>query len=208
MLLFTGLLGAMVVGLTTASDRAAESNPAAPASTHSPGARSASWLSAIDDLDISKPSRTWTSIVLHHSATRGGDVASIDAVHRRQKDRQGRPWLGIGYHFVVGNGHPMGDGEVQATFRWRQQLSGAHAGQRDYNDHGIGICLIGNFDEADPTKKQLAAVGQLVRQLAERHAIGRERVIRHQDVHPTACPGRRFPWEQLLTELPTRPNGT
>jgi len=191
MLLVTGLLGAIVVGLTTASDRAASA-------VRRPG----SSLSAIEDFDISKPSRKWTSIVLHHSATRGGDVASIDAVHRRQKDRNGRPWLGIGYHFVVGNGRPMGDGEVRATFRWRQQLAGAHAGQHDYNEHGIGICLIGNFDETVPTKKQLAAVHQLVRQLAERHAIGRQRVIRHRDVQPTACPGRRFPWEQLLAELP------
>ncbi len=71
------------------------------------------------------PERDWKTIVLHHSATRGGDVATIDAEHRTHRDRRGNPWLGIGYHFVVGNGQKMGDGEVQATFRWHQQLPGA-----------------------------------------------------------------------------------
>ena len=55
----------------------------------------------------------------------------------------------------------MADGEIQPTFRWQQQLAGAHAGSRDYNEHGIGICLIGNFDEQAPTDRQLAAVGEL-----------------------------------------------
>ena len=67
--------------------------------------------------------------MLHHSATADGDVASIDAVHRLKRDLKGNPWLGIGYHFVVGNGHKMADGEVQPTFRWLQQLAGAHAGR-------------------------------------------------------------------------------
>ena len=75
--------------------------------------------------------RSWNSIVLHHSATAGGSVESIDAVHRRQKDAAGRPWLGIGYHFVIGNGHSMDDGQIRPTFRWHQQLAGAHAGRGD-----------------------------------------------------------------------------
>jgi len=62
-------------------------------------------------------------------------------------DRSGKPWLGIATHFVVGNGQKWVDGEVQATFRWHKQLPGAHAAYRDHNDNGIGICLIGNFDQ-------------------------------------------------------------
>ncbi|HEX3725936.1 MAG TPA: peptidoglycan recognition family protein [Pirellulales bacterium] len=142
--------------------------------------------------------RPWKSIVLHHSATASGNVASIDAVHRRQKDRAGKPWLGIGYHFVVGNGHLMGDGEIQPTFRWRDQLPGAHAGRHEYNDYGIGICLIGNFDETEPTAQQLAALGTLVSTLARRYSIPSERVVRHQDVQATLCPGRHFHLDRLL----------
>lgn len=154
------------------------------------------------DLEPSIAARDWKSIVLHHSATEGGSVAAIDAVHRRQKDTHGQPWLGIGYHFVVGNGHGMRDGEVQATFRWRQQLAGAHAGVREHNDHGIGICLIGSFDRRQPTARQVAATRLLVKSLAARYSISRDRVLRHRDLIATLCPGRRFPWQQVIAEVP------
>jgi hypothetical protein len=152
-------------------------------------------------------SRVWTSIVLHHSATNGGSVASIDAVHRKQTDRAGNFWLGIGYHFVVGNGQQMADGEIQPTFRWFKQLTGAHAGSRDFNEHGIGICLIGNFDEQPPTAKQLAALGELLQTLAHRYAIPRERVLPHRDVQATRCPGRLFPWDRAVAGLSSAAKG-
>jgi hypothetical protein len=154
------------------------------------------------DFEPPVAARDWTSIVLHHSATDGGSVESIDAVHRRQKDAEGNHWLGIGYHFVVGNGDGMGDGEIRATFRWQKQLSGAHAGRREQNEHGIGICLIGNFDRQAPTEKQIAAARGLVKTLAGRYKIGRGSVLRHQDVTATLCPGRLFPGQQVLADLP------
>jgi N-acetyl-anhydromuramyl-L-alanine amidase AmpD len=161
-----------------------------------------SWESVTQILPTSKP-RSWESIVLHHSATTAGSVASIDAAHRQQKDAAGNPWLGIGYHFVVGNGQSMGDGEVQATFRWQQQLAGAHAGNRAYNDRGIGICLIGNFEETPPTDKQLASLDMLLAMLSTRYAISRDHILRHQDVHATLCPGRHFPFQQVVGKLST-----
>lgn len=154
--------------------------------------------------DAARQERDWKTIVLHHSATHGGDVATIDAEHRKHRDRSGKPWLGIGYHFVVGNGQKMGDGEVQATFRWHKQLPGAHAGNRDHNDNGIGICLIGNFDQAPPTDRQVAAVRGLVKALAERYAISRDGLVRHSDVQATLCPGKLFPWEPVRCELAAR----
>jgi hypothetical protein len=154
------------------------------------------------ELAVASPSREWRTIVLHHSATLEGNVASIDAVHRQQKDSDGNPWLGIGYHFVVGNGRQMGDGEVRATFRWRGQMAGAHAGRSEQNEHGIGICLIGNFEDTPPTPKQLAALTELLKTLSMRYAITRSHVLRHQDVRATLCPGRFFPWEQMLAEVP------
>lgn len=154
------------------------------------------------ELAIAAPAREWRTIVLHHSATDQGDVASIDTVHRQQRDSAGNPWLGIGYHFVVGNGQRMGDGEVRATFRWRGQMAGAHAGRREQNEHGIGICLIGNFENTSPTPKQVAALTELLKSLSTRYAITRTHVLRHQDVRSTLCPGRLFPWEQMLATVP------
>jgi hypothetical protein len=206
MLLLCALVGGLAVGLTAASDRSARRESTSrqpPSPSRSSPSRSSAGADAFE-FPPQAPPRAWTSIVVHHSATTEGDVAAIDAAHRQQRDPQGKPWLGIGYHFVVGNGRPMGDGEIQPTFRWLRQLSGAHAGKRDYNEHGIGICLIGNFDEAAPTARQVAAVGYLLKSLAQRHAIPRERIVRHSEVQATACPGRLFPWEQLLANVPTK----
>lgn len=135
--------------------------------------------------------RDWTSIVIHHTATDQGSVESIHETHIAKE------WLGIGYHFVIGNGNGMGDGEIEPTFRWREQLHGAHAGTDEYNQHGIGIALIGNFDEQPPTADQLAAVKRLVAVLKSEYHIDSEHVIGHGEVKATACPGKLFP----LTEV-------
>jgi hypothetical protein len=97
-------------------------------------------------------SRDWKHIVIHHTATTSGSVESIHAAHLKNKDKNGNPWLGIGYHFVIGNGDGMPDGLVEPTFRWRTQIQGAHAGSsnKDYNERGIGICLVGNFEKTPP----------------------------------------------------------
>ena len=197
MLLLNALIGTLIAGMTTAAPFPTVAVTNASLAVVRPPL-----------VEPSVPSRDWKSIVLHHSATTGGNVASIDRVHRQQKDSAGKLWLGIGYHFVVGNGQSMGDGEIQPTFRWLEQLPGAHAGQQPLNQSGIGICLIGNFDEVAPTAKQVAAVRGLMGALAERYAIPRERMLRHLDVQATLCPGRLFPWDQLLADLSREPKGS
>jgi N-acetylmuramoyl-L-alanine amidase len=141
--------------------------------------------------------RKWNSIVLHHTAANRGSVESIHETHIQRKDSKGNPWLGIGYHFVIGNGNGMEDGEVQPTFRWREQLHGAHAGKRSYNQLGIGITLIGNFEKSPPTEAQLNSVKQLVAQLKNEYSIPDDQVFGHSEVKATACPGKLFPLEEV-----------
>ena len=150
--------------------------------------------------------KKWIYVVMHHSATESGSVESIHTSHRQRKDSLGNPWLGIGYHFVIGNGSGMLDGEVESTFRWKQQVHGAHSGSLVHNASGIGICLIGNFQQHPPTGKQLKAVTQLVSQLSQRYNIPARLVIGHKTVKPTACPGRFFPLQDVVRD--SVPNGT
>lgn len=146
--------------------------------------------------------RSWKYIVVHHSATDEGNVESIDAAHRERKDAAGKPWLGIGYHFVIGNGQGMADGLVEPTFRWREQLHGAHAGNRVHNEEGIGICLIGDFERSEPTPRQTSAARELIAWLKREYAIRADQVLRHSDVNASDCPGRRLPWDAIVADVP------
>jgi N-acetyl-anhydromuramyl-L-alanine amidase AmpD len=141
------------------------------------------------DIAPSVPEHAWRWIVVHHSATSAGDSQGIDAYHHDSKG-----WDGIGYHFVIGNGDPMPIGRIEATFRWRTQRHGAHAGpkpeQRPYNQEGIGICVIGDYtsQEVDPFVMQ--RLSELCALLIERvPTLSVEGIIAHRDLKDTECPG-------------------
>jgi hypothetical protein len=137
--------------------------------------------------------RTWSYLVVHHSAGTAGSAASFHTAHKA------RGWDGLGYHFVIGNGNGVPDGGIEVGYRWTQQRAGAHAGQRTMNEHGIGICLVGNFETSRPTPRQMESLTRLCRFLASHCNIGPAGVRRHGDVRDTACPGRWFPrdWSYL-----------
>lgn len=147
----------------------------------------------------------WRSIVIHHSATPSGSAADFDRMHRR------KGWEGLGYHFVIDNGKGGPDGRLEVGARWWQQKHGAHAGglhgesdpdaRNEFNEFGIGVCLVGNLDRAVPTKRQMETLARLVERLRERHGIGLDAVLGHRHVRQTACPGRRFSWGRLYGML-------
>lgn len=151
----------------------------------------------------SRPDRAWSAIIVHHSATREGNAAIIDKWHREQNG-----WDGIGYDFVIGNGTNSGDGEVEPTYRWRGQLTGAHTGGTPgnwANKEGIGICLVGDFNRTIPTPRQRESLVQLIRFLQQRYHIPKSRVYGHGSTpggHSTDCPGGRFSMTWLKSALP------
>lgn len=135
----------------------------------------------------------WRYIVLHHSASPAGNAATFAQEHKK------RGWDGLGYHFVIGNGSKSGDGQVEVGYRWPGQLQGAHAGSYQYNRYGIGVCLVGNFDQTRPSSRQMASLERLVAYLMIRFGIPSANVIEHREVRQTACPGRHFPLPAILT---------
>lgn len=134
-------------------------------------------------------SKRWKVIVVHHSATRAGGAKYFDAIHR------GKGWDELGYHFVIGNGTDTADGAIEVGSRWTKQKHGAHCKVPGnyYNEHGIGICLVGNFENTRPTRRQMASLTKLVSFLCEKASIPLDRVTTHGKVTgKTACPGRNF----------------
>lgn len=153
------------------------------------GARGAWTPDGTAGLDWDVPHmRAWRYIVVHHSASETGSAASFHRAHLA------RGWEGLGYHFVIGNGTGSRDGEVEVGYRWRQQERGAHAGQVDYNEFGIGICLVGNFENTNPSARQMASLRALARFLQARANIPGAHIIGHGHVpgKETRCPGRNF----------------
>lgn len=128
-------------------------------------------------------------------------MESIHRAHKQRKDSAGNSWLGIGYHFLIGNGTGMSDGQIQPTFRWKQQIHGAHSGSVVHNANGIGVCLIGNFENHAPTIKQMKAITTLVKALTQQYKIPARLVIGHNTVKPTACPGKNFPLQEVRNSV-------
>jgi N-acetylmuramoyl-L-alanine amidase len=145
--------------------------------------------------------KRWTAIVIHHSGTANGNVAIFDEWHKR-----GKHWEGVGYDFVIGNGTDSGDGEVEVTFRWRRQQTGAHCKTPSNwaNEEAIGICLVGNFNETVPTTRQMQSLVKLVGFLQNRYGIPQSHIYGHKDTpgaRATDCPGRNFPMARLKSML-------
>ena len=142
--------------------------------------------------------RPWQFIVIHHSATPTGSAGEFDRMHRA------KGWDELGYHFVIGNGAGSGDGEVEVGSRWPKQKHGAHCkvgGHPQYNDLGIGICLVGNFNMTAPSEAQMASLARLVRYLANRYGVPQSHIYGHGQLKSTDCPGRNFNYRDLFRRL-------
>ena len=135
------------------------------------------------------PSDRWQCIVIHHSASDVGGADRFDQWHKA------RGWDGLGYHFVIGNGTDTPDGRVEVGLRWDEQARGAHCKTPDefYNLHGIGICLVGNFDNYSPTEAQMKNLLRLCRFLCKRFNIPPDDIYTHGGITgKTDCPGSNF----------------
>jgi hypothetical protein len=141
--------------------------------------------------------RDWKWIVVHHSDDLSGNMAKYDRIHRDDNKWEN----GCGYHFVIGNGSKSGDGQIELGPRWPAQLQGAHAkvpGNR-FNERGVGICLVGDFDERGgrPTAAQMDSLVRLIRWLKARYRIQDANLHGHCECCVTRCPGRYFPWNEV-----------
>ncbi len=141
----------------------------------------------------------WQYIIIHHSATDFGNSLFFDKVHlRRGWDR------GIGYDFVIDNGtRGKEDGQIEVSPRWIKQIDGAHCKASGMNYKGIGICLVGDFTDTVPTKKQMNSLVRLVNILRKYYRVPASHILGHGQVPDAAteCPGKMFPWTEFRTRL-------
>lgn len=132
-------------------------------------------------------------IVLHYTGMATGEAA---------ESRLCDPASEVSSHYLVHE-----DGRVVQMVResdraWHAGKS-SWRGESDVNSCSIGIEIVNRGHQlgydAFP-RRQIAAVIELCRGIAVRHAIAPERVLAHSDVAPgrKIDPGEKFPWRDLF----------
>lgn len=144
----------------------------------------------------------WKYIVVHNSGSRVGNARIFDVYHRRVRHMVN----GLAYHFVIGNGHGSGNGQIEIGHRWTAQLNGGHVASDYLNDIALGICLVGDYNRDVPTKAQIIALNELITYLRYRvgRVQGKESIVKaHKEINPrpTDCPGRYFPYRWMHREF-------
>lgn len=123
---------------------------------------------------------TWRRILVHHSAT----GPSVTAAQIRDFHVKERGWRDIGYHAVV-LGYPHGFAVEPGR---PLAMPGAHCpGQ---NSIALGVCMVGNFENAVPPPLQLAALAVHCADWCLRFEIPVSEIRAHREFRQTVCPGR------------------
>lgn len=151
-------------------------------------------------------------IVLHHSLTRDGKTVSWGAIRDWHMGiTPGSPYRfrDIGYHGcveLIGNHYEILIGRIPGT-------TGAHAKEMGMNHRSIGVCVVGNWDIAEPPKEQLDKLRELCKWFMKIYYIAPQQVIGDRDVGLMAgmdwrdghsyktCPGKLFPLDAFRQSL-------
>lgn len=145
-----------------------------------------------DAIDLKNLQREkWKHIIGHHSAMPNGNAAIFDRYHREVRHME----YGLAYHFIIGNGTDSDECEIEIGQRWTEQLRGGHVKSLAWDENSIGICLVGNFEETYPTKRQIATFIQLTGFLKRDLLTDKPALLLHREIpgEQTLCPGANFP---------------
>lgn len=149
-------------------------------------------------------------IIIHHSATpdrkgafdfkaireyhksygyKGRVITTEEAVRLMGEGKTvKRPWLEIGYHFVV----EEIENEVAVMVGRMLDKPGAHCNVDGMNAQSIGICLVGNFNQYPVPYRQYSRALSLIRSLQNVFGIPLDNVKGHGEIAGTDCPGLQF----------------
>jgi hypothetical protein len=141
----------------------------------------------------------WTTIVIHHLGQPAGSPESLDRAHRNSG------LSGLGYHFLIGNGNGLDDGDVHIGYRWLNQTPAARPtsiNPSQWSSGSISICLVGNGNRRPFTEEQLIHLSYLVQRLQLELAIPPSRVLLAHEMGSNATsPGKYFAEAQFRSQL-------
>jgi len=122
--------------------------------------------------------RTYTDAIIIH----GTKLSSLEELHRLHLNQGIRSESGpTGFHYII---HP--DGGLR-TGRAIEEI-GAHS--RGYNEHSVGIVLVGRRAGLQPyTPTAMRVLLGLTRDLQERYYATRPHIVGHSQFSSHDCPG-------------------
>lgn len=130
-------------------------------------------------------------IIVHHSKTKDSETVSASAIRRYHVTTMG--FDAIGYHFLV---ELVGD-HIEIFVGRPLNVAGAHT--RGENRDSIGVCFIGDYDEAFPTYEMLNAGATLIAGLCATLDISEDEIHpHHKFAGYKSCPGDKFPLDGLI----------
>jgi len=165
-------------------------------------------------------------IVIHHSATKDGQVNDWAAITRFHTSyRKGgdiispeeaaaltavgdktiiAPWPYVGYNYGI----EEIAGEIKLMEGHAIGLQGYHCKEAKMNFRSIGICVVGNFDVETPSIKKLYFLKDFCFSLMVNYGISVQNIIGHRDAglmvgfdwmkgEFKTCPGKLFPLQAL-----------
>lgn len=141
-------------------------------------------------------SPTIHTLVVHHTALKvtGDERSPVERVRALYAyHAMNRGWGDIGYNFLVDE-----EGQIYEGRKGGDYIAGGHA--YCHNIRSIGVALLGNFNEEQPTLAQIQGLQKLLSYLAKKYGIDLSSnkefhgkilppITRHSDLVPTDCPG-------------------
>lgn len=128
-------------------------------------------------------------IAVHHSQRKIDSVKRIKDLHIKINK-----WEDIGYHWLIDKKGKLYEGRLE-------KFIGAHV--LGHNKNSLGICLIGNFDEETPTKKQMQTLIKFLKEKIKKFKIPVKNILGHREFSGVkkTCPGKFLDMNEIRNKV-------
>jgi len=113
----------------------------------------------------------------HHSGNSRDTLQIVENWHKHLKFPKSSLGYHTGYHLVI---------DKAGKKHWRRAIGERGAHRFGFN-HLPGICMLGNYEESEPSLEQLIALFSEVKILLD---MGYPMIRGHQETAPSVCPGK------------------
>lgn len=145
------------------------------------------WAGEEPKSDLLKEAGSYDRLTIHHAGNGISQNTDKEAVVQELAGILSahieRNYGDIGYHFIIDYAGRVWEGR---NIEWE----GAHVSYE--NEKNIGVMLLGNFEEQQPSTEQLKTMSRMVKVLCDSHGITKHRIYGHRDLGHSVCPGKNL----------------